>query len=956
MNKRFGRFVVIVLAAALILSAFPLVTLVFAEPTEIGSFDQYKAFFEVEGNATNPEIEIEITADFEITDSAENDFSGKINGNGHVITLSSGSALFNNFRGEVCDLGVVATAPITTEAKFVGIFANAMYGTAENCFSYGTIDLNYSGSTVSREDGRIVGGFCGALTEEKSITNSFSCVRITTIDASFVGGFAGIIRAGATIESCYSAGDIKADEGFVAGFANGDATKVSDTYTSCQIVNVSNDAKPSGVNGLYDNQLSLMRESLDNPGLSTGELIRDPGLSEKFVVTSTAYPALNVFYNNKWSAKARDVVEVSTAAAIFLDYDLNSSSREEPSAIETPRVDYLSNDSYVDRTNVKNLSWSVDVTDVQDGVCKIYDTVPTTVFNQSTEATNTAGTSADLLRSRLKFSVSDRNTKENKKISAILSATKNDITRKWHLNTYAANPYFNGGNGTQTTPFLISNTTELDHVRHYSLITPAHYEVVNDFEVGIFDPIVDFTGTIDGGDKTLSNVTLADDRDGNMGLFANTRDGSTIQNITLSDVTANSEKGKVTGMLIGSANNTTVTNVVIQGTKNSVTSAATAGGVIGTATNSTLTRLLVSVEADGQTVGGLVGVLDGGSLSESGVTGLVGGTGATLGGLVGEASNKAAITNCYSTATVLSDTAGATAGGLVGVLNDSSVSSSYSAALAAVKDNEVWSQAKPLVGSGTAGDGCSYDGQFYDLDEMKIVISDNTFTGATTGHYPQLKCFESIALSQLSTVKFIYQQYWEDTSSDDVTTGFIPNTFAKPTVASDFCSESDIKLIYAVETTPGYGFEPASGVRFAAVRTQDAENAVGVRYATALRDDLIPIFYEISGNSNDIKNSPVFIELSYSKDKTTWSNTQLRVLTDDISDIAALYDIPKGCYIRVRIRTEDNTDVLSVAVNESTLISENGYYTSAVTFDNAASIVISLRETTPSWGVHRLTF
>ncbi len=945
MSKRFGRLAAIVLSIAIILSAFPLFTFVFAATYSVGNATEFKN--RVVANANDSSLVINITADFTITEGVESDFAGKLNGNGHVITLKSGTALFNEVKqgATIKELGVLVpnSSSVETPAnsrEYCGIFANAVNGTISDCFAYGSVNVDFSNGKDS-----YVGGFCGSVMEKANISNTFSSVTIVSNDAASTGGFAGIIRSDdtkgtPTITNCYSAGTIDVKSGFAAGFANIDKAAldkgtITNTYTSCQLVNLSNDALPSGVNGLYDNQLSLMRESVDNPGQTTMELMKTTKLSDAFTVTSTTYPALKNFFDNKWSKTALDVVEVSVAAASFSD--VVADSRKEPADVVT-RADYLPYESYVDRTNIKNLSWTTEG-------CKIYDAVPITSHNDD----YSAGTGADLLRSRFVFSAKATNQK--------MTASKNGVSRSWYLSAYDTNPYFAGGDGRSTsTPYTIKNTTQLNNVRFYSLITNACYRVTSNFTVGNFDPIVDFIGNFNGYNKTLSGLVLNDDRDGNMGLFANTRDGSNITNVILSNPQAISETDKITGALIGSAVGTKLSNIVIKGSQTTVSSTLLAGGVVGKAENCTMNYLLANVNVDAPTVGGLVGSLVGGKLQYSGSTGLVGGQGQLLGGLVGMTSkgtSNASIAYCYSTAAVLSKTSNAVAGGLVGNLAGASVTYSYSASVAAVQNaSGVFEQAKPLVGSGSsAASSCSYDGQFYQNDTM-VVSAKGTASNwnSVDGCYPQIAYFVDKAyakdLSLVSTTKFIYQHYWEDSKADDLTTGFIPSTFSQPTVATEFCSENVVSAIYTVESTEGYGFQPASNAPFVAMKAID-DNEVAVRYAVMFRNDVVSLDYNIVGQDN----SPVFVSIAYSKDQTTWNEVQMRVINGSIE----LYDIPKASYIRVRVWTLNERGVLSIVANSETLTDtdRDGYYVSANTFSDPITVTITLRNTTAPWGVQR---
>ncbi len=953
MKRVWHRLVGLIVAMAVLLSAFSVVSFVSAQVTEVKTAQEYLAA--VNADAFNTEIEIKLMKDIELISDTEATFSGTIDGNGHTITLKSGTALFENLKGTVKNLGVIVPEGYIIDAPdndYVGILANYISGSVENCFVYGTIDADFS----SNSNTTYVGGLCGSVTETGSITNSFSLVSIKTKGADYVGGFVGIVRNNgkdsAEITSCYSAGDIDADGGWVAGFANKEPdASVSDTYTTCQIKNMSNNARPSGVNGLYDNQLGLMRESFDNGGLKTLDLMKTAELSASFAVTSTTYPALRVFYEELWSPCANDVVALSVAATAFKDQD--PTARKEPSDMYA-RADYLTINTDVYRTNSPGLSWYLD-----SKHCKILDTVPLTSYN-SAIPTTAIGTSPDLLEAHFEFDL-QKETQED----SVLYAKKNGLVRRWHLHVDTQNPYYPGNDGSANNSFAITDRETLDLVRHYSWNTFAYYTIINPitFNNIEFDPIIDFYGHLDGQSNILSNLTLTKNRDGAMGLFGSTKPNSTITRIALQNVTAISENGQITGALIGEANGTAVSVISMHGTNNTVSSSGTVGGLIGKANASTFESMLVSVEADGSTVGGLIGILNDGSLRLSGSTGFIGSNASVLGGIVGEMSGVAGVSDCYSTAVVISDTDKAIAGGLIGIDNSSSVvQNSYSAALTDAATRH------PLVGQGTQGTNCFFDEQFYPAGVAVGAVSAATLINTkisdswtiTNSNYPQLSLFsgsnltERKQLSDYSTMQFKYQQHWEDSVADNLTTGWISNAnFAKPE-AIESLNIGGTPLIYNVSSQSGYGFEAASGQKRLVLKSTDKSKLYAVRYVAAIRDDSISLSYEVVGDGT-LKDAPrTYIEISYGS-KDSWSVYQVMSVCDDANTYKTLYDIPSGSQIRVRVFNADAYKA-TVAVNSEACRYSNGYYETNYTYNTAVKVTITLSQVTPPWGVHKQTY
>ncbi|WP_323592095.1 MBG domain-containing protein [Aliarcobacter butzleri] len=189
---------------------------------------------------------------------------------------------------------------------------------------------------------------------------------------------------------------------------------------------------------------------------------------------------------------------------------------------------------------------------------------------------------------------------------------------------------FEGGYGTSTNPYTITNWTQLQNINNSNILTKNYYfNLLNNIDSstagymgnsGGWNPIGDnstldnnsrFIGTFDGHGNTISNLYI--DRRGTdyLGLFGFSNSGSTIRNIGLKDVTI---YGNITlGALVGQ-NYGTITNSYSSGT------------------------------VDGTTfVGGLVGNNYGtisNSYSSGNVTGLV-----LLGGLFGY--NEGTITNSF---------------------------------------------------------------------------------------------------------------------------------------------------------------------------------------------------------------------------------------------------------------------------------------------------------------------
>src|SRR5690606_2771134 len=150
------------------------------------------------------------------------------------------------------------------------------------------------------------------------------------------------------------------------------------------------------------------------------------------------------------------------------------------------------------------------------------------------------------------------------------------------------------------------------------------------------------------------------------GLFANIGSDGVVQNLVLENVSviANglySNAGALAGMLQGSVSNVRVSGGSVSGI------AYLAGGLVGSMfTGAQISKSCSQIQTESQetlsNVGGLVGYLTGGTISESCVTGPVTGESA-VGGLARYAFNVS-IVDSYATGTV---TGSYVAGGLIGM-------------------------------------------------------------------------------------------------------------------------------------------------------------------------------------------------------------------------------------------------------------------------------------------------
>ncbi|MCH9023413.1 MAG: hypothetical protein IID32_11725, partial [Planctomycetes bacterium] len=215
---------------------------------------------------------------------------------------------------------------------------------------------------------------------------------------------------------------------------------------------------------------------------------------------------------------------------------------------------------------------------------------------------------------------------------------------------------FSGGSGTSVDPYLISNPNDLQAIGLNSSHWDKHFKLTADLDMtGVaMTPIgnlgTPFSGTFDGGENTIGNLTvdIPSDNVGLFGIVDNALDPKTIYNLGLinPNIAGNNRVGALAGDLI----NGTIAGCYADG--GSVGGNLYVGGLVGSSSG-TISDCYATgpVTGTGSRIGGLVGVNGGGSkISESYATGPVTGTGDFVGGLVGR--NGGTITNSYATGQV----------------------------------------------------------------------------------------------------------------------------------------------------------------------------------------------------------------------------------------------------------------------------------------------------------------
>ena len=322
--------------------------------------------------------------------------------------------------------------------------------------------------------------------------------------------------------------------------------------------------------------------------------------------------------------------------------------------------------------------------------------------------------------------------------------------------------------------FYIGTAQDLVHlaelVKNGAVTTGVIFVLDNDIVMtGVdFDPIGTssdaFKGVFMGNGHTISGL--------NASLFGYVEE-AIIRDVGLENVNSNYGAALVENIANGK---TEITNVYAKGT---VTGGSSTGGLVGyidnSATGTIISDSYAEVNVTGSLSGGLVGVMNAGTIRNSYASGNVTNNGSYGGGLVG-GLNNATIENSFASGNV--STRSGTVGGLVGRVNNSTITGSYASGVVTGGKGFIASTAGSNTFSGNVYNNAAADtsgaATGISLDEIKrqSVMEDLGFTSDKGWVYyedqtPQLRG------------KDTSKQYTVDASLDSILANLGDNSISK---------------------------------------------------------------------------------------------------------------------------------------------------------------------------------
>lgn len=357
---------------------------------------------------------------------------------------------------------------------------------------------------------------------------------------------------------------------------------------------------------------------------------------------------------------------------------------------------------------------------------------------------------------------------------------------------------FSGGDGTQESPYLISNVSDLRDMATYVMSsTNQYYRLVNDINMQgqVFTPIGTtstraFRGHFDGNGNTISNLSISGTNQ-YYGLFGYMITG-TIENLNLENcsVTA-SGKNNVGGVCGYAVTNSVIRNVSFHG---NVRAGTYSGIICGTAKTTIIERCVASGSLTVNMYGGgICGQANGGS-SIINCCNLAAVNGGTSGGICGTLSlandSKVSEIICCSNFGTLN---GSNCGGLVGIANkNASFDNCFNSCRS---NNSVGAIVYKLNSTAVSFQDLYYDFQIctninntnnYGTPQKKNTLelvsghffNDTVNWSEAPGRYPIPKGLEDKPLAQLAAAAAILSSY-DPTNVDVVTSVKRPVVLSK---------------------------------------------------------------------------------------------------------------------------------------------------------------------------------
>jgi hypothetical protein len=581
-------------------------------------------------------------------------FEGQFDGNGHhIVNLEIN-------RENETHVGLFGVAGSNSVIKNLGLINVSVVGGDRTGALVGEsrAEVGNVYTTGSVEGSGYTGGVIGIIEGMSTVSESYSAVDVS--GAQRTGGFSGYLH-GTLVNSYVAGGSVTGMHGSNGGlFGVTYEATVSHSYSAIHVMDggpiVGADINNASLflDNFWDTELSGGSNSdggtgVDTPLMKTQSTFTDAGwdFDEVWQITDEDGTASYPYLQNNPQSPAPGLYELSDNADLA---ELNLSAGDLEPGFDSGVTTYTAEVGYtVEELNITPATGHPGAVVVVDGE-RVQSGEPSQPIS-------------------LDFG--------DNEIDIIVTAENGDETT--YRVTVTRNVPFSSGSGTEANPYEVSTADQLNGVRYF---LESHFIQTADIDLDAapynqgegWEPIgPNFSGTYDGNNHVINNLTIHRSDQSSIGLFGRIR-GAELLNLGLIDVDVNGQR--FVGALFGDDGSapSTITNIYITG---QVTGVWQVGGLTGEGYNSTtIANSYSSADVDGnESVGGLVGKSTRSSvIRDSYSTGRVAGHN-EIGGLVGRNDVDSEIINSYSSGVVIGNN---NTGGFVGVNeNGGTISESF---------------------------------------------------------------------------------------------------------------------------------------------------------------------------------------------------------------------------------------------------------------------------------------
>ena len=246
-----------------------------------------------------------------------------------------------------------------------------------------------------------------------------------------------------------------------------------------------------------------------------------------------------------------------------------------------------------------------------------------------------------------------------------------------------------------------------------------------------FTPVSTFSGTLNGAGYTVSNLSNASSYPNYDGMFS-TLSGATVEDLTIANVSlhGNYEEGVLAA---DAANGTKIVDVHTSGSITSGAALSDAGGIVGWLDGSTISYSSANINFSGvyEYVGGIASIVVNNSTisksySSGQITSAQSGGQDYNGGLVGELTSSSSISDSYSSLGI--SASGTNVAGLAGWITGTSTIVTNSYSTGAISDSASYTGG--LIGQ--YSNGATTTGSYWDVQTSGISAASSTAGGVGT--------------------------------------------------------------------------------------------------------------------------------------------------------------------------------------------------------------------------------